>query len=170
MKNFVDDYVVFDVETTGLEATTDHIIEIGALKYINNELVEEFNVLIYPEISIPEIITTITGITDEMVKNEKTIQEVLPDFLNFIKDFTLVGHNVAFDLGFINKSLKKLGLEALKNDSIDTVELARKYIPKAFNYKLETLKKYFHLDFGSHRSIEDVKTTNYIYQECKKRA
>lgn len=170
MKNLVDDYVVFDVETTGLEATIDHIIEIGALKYVNNELVEEFNVLIYPEMPIPEIITTITGITDEMVKNEKTIQEVLPDFLNFIKDYPLVGHNVAFDLGFINESLKKLSLEPLKNESFDTVELARKYIPKAFNYKLETLKKYFHLDFGSHRSIEDVKTTNYIYQECKKRA
>ena len=170
MKNFVDNYVVFDVETTGLECTTDKIIEIGALKYENDELVSEFSVLINPETPIPPIITNITGIRDDMVQTEKTIDAVLPEFLDFIKDYPLVGHNIAFDLGFINENLRRLNLAELKNESLDTIEFARKYIPKAYNYKLETLKKYFHLDFGSHRSIEDVKTTNYIYQECKKRA
>lgn len=169
-QKFVDHYVVFDTETTGLKEDIDQIIEIGALKYENNELVDEFDVLIHPGIDIPEVITNITGITDEMVKNQKRIEEVLPLFLEFIGDYPVVCHNAPFDIGFINANLKRLQLDEMKNQAIDTVELARTYIPQAYNYKLETLKKYFHLDFGSHRSVDDCKTTNYIYQECKKRA
>lgn len=170
MNKFVDSYVVFDTETTGLDENVDKIIEIGALKYKDNVLVEEFSVLINPNIKIPEVITNITGITDEMVVQEKSIEDVMPLFLDFIGDLPLICHNTPFDIGFINASLKKLSLDVLQNQTLDTIELAREYIPKAYNYKLETLKKYFHLDFGSHRSIEDCKTTNYIYQECKKRA
>ncbi len=170
MKKFFDHYVVFDTETTGLYDTSDHIIEIGALKIVNNEIVDEFDVLINPECKIPEIITNITGITDEMVHSAKTISDVLPEFMAFLEDFPVVCHNAPFDLGFINQNLKKLGMPEMKNEAVDTVELARIYIPRAYNYKLETLKKYFKLDFGSHRSIEDCKTTHYIYQECKKRA
>lgn len=167
---FVDSYIIFDTETTGLNEQTDKIIEIGALKYENNQLVEEFSCLINPEIEIPPIITSITGITNDMVKLEKTIEEVLPKFIEFVSDYPIICHNTPFDMGFINENLKKLNLPILQNQTFDTIELARTYIPKAYNYKLETLKKYFHLDFGSHRSIEDCKSTNYIYQECKKRA
>lgn len=170
MQKFVDTYVIFDTETTGLKDQVDQIIEIGALKYENNKLVDEFDVLINPNIEIPEIITSITGITNEMVAKEKTIEEVLPDFIKFIGDFPVICHNAPFDIGFINANLKKLNLPFMHNEAIDTVELARTYIPRAYNYKLETLKKYFKLNFGSHRSVEDCKTTNYIYQECKKRA
>ena len=164
MNKFVDSYIIFDTETTGLKDQFDQIIEIGALKYIDNELVEEYDVLINPKIDIPEIITSITGITNDMVEHEKTIEQVLPEFIDFIGDLPVICHNAPFDIGFINTNLKR------KNEAIDTVELAREYIPRAYNYKLETLKKYFKLDFGSHRSVEDCKTTNYIYQECKKRA
>lgn len=169
-KNLVDDYVVFDLETTGLEAKTSEIIEIGALKYRNNELVEEFSVLINPECEIPDVITNITGITEDLVKNERTIKEVLPEFIAFIEDLPLIAHNSPFDLGFIEEKINKLGLPMIQNKNLDTVELARKYIPKAYNYKLETLKKYFHLDYGSHRSVDDCKTTNYVYQYCKEKA
>lgn len=169
-KNFVDSYVVFDTETTGLKDQEDKIIEIGALKYIDNELVDQFDVLINPEIDIPEIITTITGITDEMVSNEKTIRDILPEFIEFIGEYPLIAHNAPFDIGFINANLRSLDLPELTNEILDTVELAREYIPKAYNYKLETLRNYFKLDFGSHRSVDDCNTTNYIYQECKKRA
>lgn len=169
-QNFVDNYVVFDTETTGLKDQFDKIIEIGALKVINNEVVEEFDVLINPEIDIPEIITNITGITNEMVSKEKTIEEVLPKFIEFVGDLPVICHNVPFDIGFINTNLSRIKKDILQNPTIDTVELARIYIPRAYNYKLETLKKYFHLDYGSHRSVDDCKTTNYIYQECKKRA
>lgn len=169
-QKFVNSYVVFDTETTGLKDQFDKIIEIGALKVIDGEIVAEYNVLINPEIPIPEIITNITGITDDMIKTQKTIEEVLPEFLEFIEDLPLIAHNAPFDMGFINTNLIRIGKNILTNPVMDTVELARIYIPRAYNYKLETLKNYFKLDFGSHRSVDDCKTTNYIYQECKKRA
>lgn len=169
-EKLVDDYVVFDLETTGLEATQDRIIEIGALKYKNNELVGEFSFLVNPECNISPAITSITGIDNKLVENEKTIKEVMPLFIKFIEDLPLVAHNSSFDLGFIEENINKLGLDMIGNTNIDTVELAHKYIPRVYNYKLTTLKKYFKLDYGSHRSVDDCKTTNYVYQYCKKQA
>lgn len=170
MNKFVDDYVVFDLETTGLDKDRDKIIEIGALKYKNNELVEEFSYLINPNIKLPEIIVNITGITDDMLINQDDISVVLPKFLEFIGDLPLVAHNGEFDLGFINKSIKDLNLKPLSNRNIDTLILARTYLKQMYNYKLTTLKNYFGIKQVSHRSIGDCYTTNYVYQECKKRA
>jgi len=169
-KNFVDDYVVFDLETTGLDPLTDKIIEIGALKYKNSKLVDEFSVLINPEIPLPDVITRITGIENKDLKDMPTINEILPKFVDFIEDLTLVAHNSSFDLSFIEENLKKLNMPIITNKNIDTIEIAKKYIPKAYNYKLETLKHYFKLDFGSHRSVDDCKTTNYVYEHCKKKS
>ncbi|MDE5538986.1 MAG: 3'-5' exoribonuclease, partial [Bacilli bacterium] len=146
-KNLVSDYVVFDLETTGLEPKTNEIIEIGALKYKNDELVEEFSVLINPECPISDTITNITGIRDDMIKDAPTIKEVLPKFIDFIGDLPLVAHNSSFDLSFIEEKIKKLGLQMISNTNIDTVDVAKKYIPQAYNYKLTTLKNYFKLDF-----------------------
>lgn len=167
---FPDDYVIFDLETTGLEASRDYIIEIGALKYKNNQLVEEFNVLINPGIIIPEVITRITGITTEQVANQEIIDKVLPKFITFIEDYPLLAHNSPFDIGFIYENIKRLKLPYIPNKIIDTLPLARTYIPQAYNHKLETLKHYFKIEQVSHRAIGDCYTTNYIYQECKKRA
>lgn len=169
-KRLVDDYVVFDLETTGLEPDTCEIIEIGALKYKNSKLVDEFSVLIKPSIPINETITNITGIDDKMVATSPQIEEVLPKFIEFIEDLTLVAHNSSFDLSFIEENIKRLGLPMIKNTNIDTVELARQYLPQVYNYKLTTLKNYFKLDYGSHRSVDDCKTTNYVYEYCKKKA
>lgn len=169
-KKLVNDYVVFDLETTGLNYWEHKIIEIGALKYRNNELVAELSILINPECEIPEVITNITGITASDLINKPTIKEALPEFIEFIEDLPLIAHNSSFDLGFIEENIKQLGLPMIKNTNIDTVELARKYIPRVYNYKLTTLKNYFKLDFGSHRSVDDCKTTNYVYQYCKDKA
>ena len=141
-KNLVDDYVVFDLETTGFDPKTAKIIEIGALKYRNNELIEEFSVLINPKCPIPDVITAITGIDDELVSNAI----------------------------FIEENINNLHLPMITNKNIDTVYLARKYIKGVFNHKLETLKNYFHLTYSSHRSIEDCLTTNHVYQYCKNKA
>ncbi len=169
-KDLVDSYVVFDLETTGLEPKHCEIIEIGALKYKNNKLVDEFSVLVKPKKSISSEITQITGISNDMVNDASNIEEVLPKFIEFIEDLPLVAHNSSFDLSFIEENINKLGLPMINNTNIDTVELARKYIPKAYNYKLTTLKNYFKLDYGSHRSIDDCRTTNYVYEYCKKEA
>lgn len=167
---FVDDYIVFDIETTGLNKDTDYIIEIGALKYKNNVLADEFSYLINPKIELPQIITDITGIKDKDLMDKETIDVILPKFVEFIEDLPLLAHNNSFDLGFINKNLKDLNLNELKNKSIDTLEVAKKYLPQMYNYKLETLKKYFNIKQVSHRAIGDCHTANYVYQECKKRA
>ncbi len=169
-KNLVDDYVVFDLETTGFDPILNEIIEIGALKYKNNELVAEFNVLVKPQESIPSVITNITGIDDLMVKDASNIEEVLPKFLEFIDNLPLIAHNSRFDISFIEENIKKLNLPELNNTNIDTVWLARKYIPETKDAKLETLKSHFNLAYGSHRSLEDCYTTNYVYQYCKNQA
>lgn len=169
-KKFVDDYVVFDLETTGFDPKTARIIEIGALKYKNNELVEELSILVNPECEIPDVITMITGIDDELVKNAITIEEALPQFIQFIEDLPLVVHNSNFDLSFIEENINRLELPMITNKNIDTVYLARKYIKGVFNHKLETLKNYFRLTYSSHRSIEDCLTTNHVYQYCKSKA
>lgn len=169
-KRLVDDYVVFDLETTGLDPKTSRIIEIGALKYKNNELVDELSILVNPKCLIPSVITALTGIDDDTVKDAPTIEEALPKFLSFIEDLPLVAHNSRFDLSFIEENIIRLGLPMIKNSNIDTVYLARKYIKSVYNHKLETLKDYFRLTYSSHRSLEDCYTTNYVYQYCKEQA
>lgn len=169
-KDLVSDYVVFDLETTGLYPNQHEIIEIGALKYKNDKLIAEFSVLVNPGCLISDEITRITGIDNEMIKEAPTIDVVMPQFIEFIEDLPLVAHNSSFDLSFIEEKIKRLALGKLKNTNIDTIELARKYMPQMYNYKLTTLKHYFKLDFGSHRSVDDCKTTNYVYQHCKKQA
>lgn len=169
-KRFVDDYVVFDLETTGFDPKTAKIIEIGALKYKNNELIEELSILVNPECEIPDVITMITGIDDELVKNAITIEEALPQFIQFIEDLPLVAHNSNFDLSFIEENINRFHLAMITNKNIDTVLLARKYIKGVYNHKLETLKNYFRLTYSSHRSIEDCLTTNHVYQYCKSKA
>ena len=169
-KNLVDDYVVFDLETTGFDPKYAKINEIGALKYRNNELVDELSILVNPGVPIPDVITMITGIDDELVSSAITIEEAMPKFIQFIEDLPLVAHNSRFDLSFIEENIINLNLPMITNTNIDTVILARKYIKGVYNHKLETLKNYFHLMYSSHRSIEDCLTTNHVYQYCKNRA
>lgn len=169
IKKFVDDYVVFDLETTGLSPANNEIIEISALKYKNNTLIDSFNELVKPVTPIPSKITKLTGITNEDVANCDTINKVLPDFIAFIENYTLIAHNGSFDLGFIEKYINELNIDYKDNSNIDTLYLARKYLPELDNHKLETLKEYFKLDNASHRATADCETTNVIYQYCKEK-
>lgn len=162
-----DDYVVFDIETSGLNPHKDKIIEIGAIKYIDNKPVDEFSYLIDPEINLSEIVIKVTGITDKDLKGQKKIDEVLPLFLNFIENLPIIGHNVRFDYDFIEANIKKLNLNHIKNKIIDTLFLSRITIYDSKNHKLETLKEYLKLDYNSHRAVDDCKTCNALYQYCK---
>lgn len=141
IRDFVDDYVVFDLETTGLDKHSDEIIEIGALKYKNNKLINKFNMLIKPKHLIPGQITKITGIRNEDVKNADDISVVFPEFLSFIEDYPLIAHNISFDVGFILLNLYRQHIKCISNNTCDTLSLAKKYIHNLPNYKLETLKK-----------------------------
>lgn len=165
--DFVDDYIVFDLETTGLDSFSDEIIEIGALKYKNNKLIDTFHEYVKPSNLIPNKISNINGITNEDVKHSQSIKEVLPKFINFIEDYTLIAHNNSFDLNFIMQNLKKQNISCIKNKTIDTLSLARDYIPDLDNYKLETLKKFLGINNISHRALSDCEATNAVYQYCK---
>jgi DNA polymerase-3 subunit epsilon/DNA polymerase-3 subunit alpha (Gram-positive type) len=165
--DLTDNYVVFDIETSGLNPSKDKIIEIGAIKYINNKKVDEFSYLIDPEIKLTKIITDVTGLTDSDLIGKEKIDYVLPKFLDFIEDFTIIGHNVKFDYNFIEANIKKLHLNPIKNKIIDTLFLSRITIYDSKNHKLKTLKEYLGLKYNSHRALDDCLTCNDLYQYCK---
>ena len=165
--DFVDDYVVFDLETTGLNPLSNEIIEIGALKYKNNKLIETFHKFVKPSVSIPQNITNITGITNEDIKDAQNIKDVLPKFINFIEDYVLIAHNNSFDLKFIMQNLKNQNIPCIRNKSIDTLSLSREFFPTLENYKLETLKTFLNINNISHRALSDCEVANEVYQYCK---
>ncbi len=160
------DYVVFDTETTGLEPGIDRIIELSAIKYINNKKVETFNYLVNPKTQIDPFITKLTGITQNDLIGQPTINQVLPKFYSFIENYTLVAHNAPFDIKMLACECYRSDIELCDNKIIDTVTLAKRVIPKERidNYKLETLKKYLGLTFNSHRASDDCETCAKVYQ------
>lgn len=168
VKNFNEEkeystYIVFDIETTGLSSINDMITEIGAVKIVNNEIVDRYNQLVNPQRPIPEFITKLTGITDEMVKDMPIIDEVILEFNKFIKDDVLVAHNAPFDIGFIRQNMKKLNLE-LQNPVLDTLELARSVFPDLKNHKLNTVAKHLSVNLDNHhRAVDDADATAEIF-------
>ena len=165
--DFVDDYVVFDLETTGYSPKDGEIIEISAIKYKNNELLDTFSHLVKPSNGISAKITNLTGITEQTISNANNIKTILPMFLDFIENYPLVAYNGSFDLSFIEYYINKFNYKMIDNPNIDVLYLAKDYIKETPNYKLETLKEYFNLEYPSHRALDDCYTTNYIYQYCK---
>lgn len=164
---FVDDYVVIDIETTGLDAEFDDIIELSAIRYVNNVEVAHFSSLVQSEWGISDFITDLTGITDEMLADAPTINEALPKYLDFLGDSILIGHNVNFDINFIYDKAENMGLE-FKNDYIDTMRLSRKLLKEIKNHKLITVKQYFNIDSDSeHRALPDCIATQQCYIKLK---
>ena len=161
-----DTFVVFDLETTGFSSSYDRIIEIGAVKVSNGAVIDSFSTFINPEIKIPYKITELTGISNDMVKDSETIQQVLPRFINFINGSILVAHNANFDTSFIRKSCSDLGIE-FKYAVMDTVPLAKFLFPELSKYKLNVIAK--HLDISlenHHRAVDDAKATCEILIKC----
>ena len=161
-QNFDDEYVVFDIETTGFSPKHNKIIEIGAIKVVNGEAVDMFSAFVYPQCKIPFKITELTGITDEMVREAKTIDEVLPKFIEFVGDSVVVAHNAGFDTGFIKKNCNDLGLE-FNNTVLDTVTLARFLYPELKRVKLNVVAKHLGISLENHhRAVDDAKATAEI--------
>lgn len=158
--------VAFDLETTGLDPQYDKIIEIGAVKFEGEKVLETYQTLINPQRLISPEITQITSITNEMVRNAPLIEEVKAEFADFLEDVPLLGHNVQFDLSFLraNKFF-------LPNDEIDSFDLASVLMPSASRYNLGSLVEILDLnrdEFQSHRALDDAKMTCGIYlQFCK---
>ncbi|MBF0714193.1 PolC-type DNA polymerase III [Gemella sp. GH3] len=159
-------YVVFDVETTGLSAERDKLIEIAAIKVKNGKEIDTFESYINPERSISQLITNITSITNEDVKNAPLEQEVMTNFYNWLdNDDILVAHNAKFDLGFIGKSFERLGImEKLHYASIDTLFLSRAINKEAKRHGLNNLAKMYKVKLTQHhRAIFDTKATAEVF-------
>ena len=157
------DYVVFDIETTGLSVTQNRIIEIAAVKMRGGRVVDEFATFVNPHEPIPPHIRELTRITDDMVAGAPDIEQVLPKFLEFVGDAVLVAHNARFDTGFLNECCRRLGLPVPANPVLDTLELARLFYPTLKNHKLNTLAEKFEVRLDQHhRAIDDSRALGEI--------
>lgn len=156
-------YVVFDLETTGLDGNKDDIIEIGACKIINGKITETFSTLVNPNKHIPKDATDTNHITDDMVKDAPTINYVMPDFYKFCYGSTLVGQNVAFDISFIHTISKKLSYQ-FDHELMDTLPMAKELLPGLKNYKLGTIAEKLGVSLeNAHRALDDTVATAKIF-------
>ena len=161
----VDDstYVVFDIETTGFSPLRNKIIEIGAVKVKNGQIIDRFSEFINPEVPIPFKITKLTSITDEMVMNAPPIEVILPRFVEFCKDCVIVGHNVAFDISFINQNCRNLGIDA-DYTTVDTLGLSRVFFPLQAKHTLDAVAKTLGVILEHHhRAVDDAECTALIF-------
>jgi DNA polymerase-3 subunit epsilon len=162
-----DDFIVIDVETTGLDPNKDEIIEIALVRYLNGEKIDSFTTLIKPYQKIPYQATVINGITNAMVKKSPTSDMVIDDILSRIHDAKyVVGYNVEFDLKFLNAACRRHGKYIENVKVIDVLDYVRKHFSHLKVKKLETMKDYFQIEQHSHRAISDCDITIKVWQQC----
>lgn len=160
---FPEDYTVVDIETTGFDPMFDEIIEVAGIKYRGRNEVGRFQSLVKPDDGIPDYITALTGISNEMVADAPSIEDVLPRFLEFIGEDLVVGHNVHFDVNFIYDYAEDFELKPFSNDLVDTLRLSRRLYPELQSHKLSALAAHFGVEpDGEHRALADCVTT----QKC----
>lgn len=162
-----DTYVVFDIETTGLDLMNNGITEIGAVKIVKGKIVEQFQTLVKPDYAISEDNIAITGITPEMVKDSPKIGSVIPDFMKFIEGSIIVAHNAEFDCKFIKRFAGAEEYE-VNNKVLDTMEMTRKYLPFLKRADLATLAEHFGIIFHHHRALSDAYATAEAFIELMK--
>ena len=156
-------FICFDIETTGLSAARDKITEIGAVKVENGIITDKFSTFVNPEMPIPQKITQLTGITDEMVKDAPSQSEAVSAFLEFAGDNVLVAHNAPFDTSFIAKACEDMGRK-YNYTSIDTVAISRAILTDIKNCKLDTVAKFLRLgEFNHHRATDDAEMLAKIF-------
>ena len=152
-------YCVLDLETTGFSATTEKITEVGIMKVKEGEVIDEFSCFVNPEKHIPERVTEVTNITDEMVKDAETIDKVFPKILEFLGDSVIVAHNAGFDVGFLKQNAKNSGYD-FDYTYIDTLSLAKDLFPEYKKYKLGIIAENLGIKVEvAHRALDDVDTT-----------
>ena len=156
-------YVVFDIETTGLSAKHNKIIEIGAVKVKSGEVIDRFSEFVNPEEPIPYQIEQLTSINDAMVEGAPTIDVILPQFIEFCGDAVVVAHNASFDTGFIKKFAKDMGIN-FRNTILDTMTLSHLLLPELGKYTLDRLCKEFNIiNNHHHRAVDDADATYQIF-------
>lgn len=159
-KQLLDSYIVVDLETTGLSPETDEIIEIAAVKVINGNITEQFSTLVKPTKAIPYYITEITGIDNHMVQNASAVSQVMPEFLKFLGNTPLLGHNIIrFDLQFLKKQA------AINNFCVDTLNISQHIKRNQNGNSLSALCEYFGIiNDNAHRALSDCIATHKVYK------
>ena len=158
-----DTYVSIDLETTGLNPKRDRIIEIGAIRVEHGEIMESFSTFINPGRKLEERITELTGIRDEDLADAPELDAVFPELLEFMGDLPLLGHSILFDYSFLKKAAvdRKLTFE---RSAVDTLKIARKYLPELPHRNLEYLCQYYEIPHHAHRALEDAKATDLLFR------
>ncbi len=159
-----DSYVCVDLETTGLNPKTDKIIEIGAVKVVNGVCEGTFETFVNPGRMLSDRIVELTGITDEQLKGAPSMEEVLPKLLSFLGEHVLLGHSVLFDYSFIKKAAVN-GKYTFERNGIDTLKIARKYLPELESRSLDYLCGHYKIPHKAHRALEDAKATCTLYDK-----
>ncbi len=159
-----EQYIVLDLETTGLSPRDDRILEIGAAKVMNGCVQEVYQTFVDPRMKIPERITELTGITDEMVSGQRSNEQAVRELIQFCGELPLLGHNILFDYGFLKHSAVNLGIPFERN-GIDTLKIARELLPAEEKKSLEALCGRFAISREhAHRALDDALATHELYQ------
>lgn len=167
--DFPKEYVVIDLETTGLSPEYDKIIEIGAIKIQNEKVIGTFQKLVNPGEKIDEFVQQLTGITNDMIADAPYIDDVLPQFADFVENSIILAHNANFDVNFIYDEYDKILNKSFTNDFIDTIRIARKLYPKLSHHRLIDIVKHLGIEgSGFHRALSDCEYT-YKCFECMKK-
>lgn len=163
---YVPDYVLYDLETTGTSSTYDDVIEISAVKVRNGNIVDEFSELVNPGRPIPYAASMVNNISDDMVAGAPSFAEVLPRFLVFIEDDILVGHNInSFDMKFLYRDCEKYFGQTLTNDFVDTLKIAKMVFPDWKHRRLADLSEYYGIStVGAHRALADCKMNQQVFE------
>lgn len=163
----IEDYTVVDLEMTGLAVKLDKIIEIGAVRVRGGEVADTYAMLVDPQLPIPEKVTALTGITDEMAASGEKMDKAVQGLIDFIGDDVLVGQNINFDYSFIQQWAVNHKL-SLSMSAYDTLKLARRYLPADMPKKLESLCEYFEIKReNAHRALDDALETRQVFEKLQ---
>ena len=163
-------FIAFDTETTGLDPASGRIVEIGAVKFDRRGVIARYNVLINPEMPMPEEAGKVNGITDEMLKDKPLIADVFPDFFDFIGTGVLVAHNAPFDINYVNAELKRAGKPPLSNKVVDTRIFAKEVFPGLSSYALQDLAVQFGITaLEAHRAEDDARVCMELLEKILSR-
>lgn len=167
LAEYIPNYVVFDLETTGISCVNDEVVEISAIKVDNHKAVSEYTTLVNPKCAIPYDASQVNGITDDMVKDAPVFETALADFLAFVGDYVLVGHNIhTFDMKFIYRDCKRYFGKMPGNDYVDTLNLSRACLPQLRHHRLGDIAGYYGISTkGAHRALNDCRMNQAVY-EC----
>lgn len=167
LNTYLLDYTIFDLETTGISSARDQVIEISAVKVRAGRVVDEFSTLVNPGMQIPFGASQVNGITDDMVKDSPCFEQAFAEFLKFVGDDVLVGHNIHnFDMKFLYRDAREFWNATLNNDYVDTLQMARACLPQLSHHKLTDLAAYYGISSaGAHRALSDCRMNQKVF-EC----